>query len=195
MADQPLLPGIDPACPVPGAFATPRADTLWQYPNCAALTLKQNAKALGHAGELFVDSVFARLGLHASTVSEGLPYDRLLLVDGEGIRVQVKTTTNTQSGAFRFTATQGYHRSPAGVRPYAEDAFDILALVALPENAVFFTTSKALTHGIPVAQVPMLRARPQITLTQALRSLGHAVPELPSLASLRPAAFGGGRLQ
>ena len=195
MAHQPLLPGIDPVCPAPGTDPATPADTLWSYPDCAALTLQQNAKMIGFAGELFVDSVFARLGLHSSSVSEGLPYDRLLLVDGEGIPIQVKATTNTQSGAFRFSATQGYRRSPRGVRPYSEDAFDILALVALPENAVFFTASKALTHCIPMAQVPMLRARPQITLAQALRSLGHAVPKLPSLTSLMPGDFGGGRLQ
>lgn len=195
MAHQPLLPGLDPVCPMPGTDpATPPA-TLWSYPDCAALTLQQNAKAIGHAGELLVDSVLARIGLHSSSVSEGLPYDRLLLINGDGIRIQVKTTTNAHAGAFRFSATQGYHRSPTGVRPYTEDAFDVLALVVLPENAVFFTASKAVTHAIPAQIVPMLRARPQITLAQTLRSLGHAVPEVPPLPHTLWATSDGGRLQ
>lgn len=196
MAEQPLLPGIDPACLTP-SLGTPRyAETLWDYPNCAPLILQRNAKAIGHAGELLCDSIIARLGLHASSVPEGLPFDRMIMIGEIGVRTQIKTTTHARNGYFRFSATQGYHRSPTGVRPYAADAFDLLCLVALHENVVMFTTNKSVSQSIPTQIVPMLRARPQDSLRHALRELNIHVDaaETARFDDAQP-FLRGGRLQ
>jgi hypothetical protein len=184
MAIQLPLAGLLPVLPAHPASAAAPHLSLWTYPDCPTETLNRHAKMVGAAGELLFDSHMARLGLLSCPLPETLPADRLLVVGDRGLRVQVKATTHAQAGAYRFSASRGYNRAPGGVQPYAADAFDLLALVVLPENVIAYTTSRRTCHGIPVRAIPGLRAHPRDTLEEALRDLGVPIPDMiPDVAT------------
>lgn len=178
MAIQLPLAGLLPVLPAHPASAAAPHLSLWNYPDCPTETLNRHAKALGAAGEFLFDSHMARLGLLSCPLPEASSADRLLVVGDRGLRVQVKATTHAQAGAYRFSASRGYNRSPGGVQPYAPDAFDLLALVVLPENVIVYTTSRRTCQSIPVRAIPGLRAHPRDTLEEALRDLGVPIPDM-----------------
>lgn len=174
MAVQLPLAGLAPAdTALP---ETTLLETLWPYPDCSTESLQHNAKPIGQAGELFVDSMLTRFGLTVLALPENQPSDRLVLVGDVALYLQVKTVTRPNGGRYGFQIARGYHRAPSGVRPYDPDAFDLLALVVLPENVVMFTAERRGHHGIPVRAIPSLRARPRDTLEEALRHLGVPLP-------------------
>ena len=169
------LPGLSLPCP---PVSHPAEVQLSAYPAVSPAVLSRHAKLLGAAGEALVDSHLGRWGMLSLPVPESLPYDRLVVIGRTLLRVQVKTASVARGGAFNFEIAQGYRGAPAGVRGYAADAFDLLALVVLPHNAVAFTADLGRRHRLPVAAIPGLLAAPRASLARALDALGlpEAVP-------------------
>lgn len=195
-AGQLLLPGLDlPLAPVqfPARRAAPIAarpdaparEALASYPDVAAADLCRHAKTLGRAGELLVDSLFARLGERLLEAPEHEAYDRILWLPDQALRVQIKTRHRASGGQWVFTLTRGYQRGPGGTRPYAPGDYDILAAVLLSEGVVSFAPRGLHRHCIPLSAVPRLRARPRDSLDATLRALGHAaaIPPRPQAAA------------
>ena len=178
---QPLLPGFAPA-PVarPAPPALPDARTaLAGYPDIAAEDLCRHAKRLGKSAELLVDSLLMRLGERVFPTDEHEPFDRILWLPERPLRLQIKARHRRVGELWLFNVTRGYQRGPTGTRPYGIDDFDLLALVALPEGVVKFTTGGAPRHRIHQREIAGLRARPRDSLDAALRALGldAAVPQ------------------
>jgi hypothetical protein len=183
---QLLLPGLDlPVVPARRAarIATrpqaPAREALASYPDVAPTDLCRHAKTLGRAGELLVDSLFARLGERLLEAPEHEAYDRILWLPGQALRVQIKTRHRASGGQWVFTLTRGYQRGPGGTRPYAPDDYDILAAVLLSEGVVSFAPRGLHRHCIPLSAMTRLRTRPRDSLDAALRALGHdaAIPQ------------------
>jgi hypothetical protein len=176
MAVQMTLPGLTyPYSEIELPNNTSRAE-LWTYPNCPTQALQNNAKYIGEAGEAFFDSIAKRFGLLVATLPEAESADRVLLMPGRSILTQIKTTTNPVNGAYRFSISKGFNGSPNGVRKYDLDDYDLLALVILRENAIYFTTRKQSYQSVPISAIPHLRNRPQETLEEAFRELGVSIP-------------------
>lgn len=169
MAIQLTLRGLDLPVP-PAALGTAR--DLWSYPDVPGTTISDNACLIGAAGEALCDSLLLRHGLLPMAVPGSLPTDRLVYVPGGLARVQIKTCSAPRDGAFNFNAAKGYRNSPQGARGYADDDYDILALVCLSENVIAFTSEVRAYHRVPVFAVPGLRADPRATLTEALIRIG-----------------------
>lgn len=169
MAIQLTLTGL--ALPAPPA-ALETARDLWSYPDVPGATICDNACLIGAAGEALCDSLLLRHGLLPMSVPGSLPTDRLVYVPGGLVRMQIKTSSVPRDGAFNFNAAKGYRNSPQGARGYAEDDYDILALVCLSENVIAFTAEVRAYHRVPLFAVPGLRADPRATLTEALIRVG-----------------------
>ncbi|SOB95234.1 hypothetical protein [Rhodobacter maris] len=161
-----LLPPLAPSAPLPFGAPSP----LIRYPDVSGPVRATYAKRIGAAGEKLVDSLLTRWGFYVVAAPESEPYDCLVFVADELLRMQIKTVTHPRAGWYRFAMEQGYRRSPSGRRTYEDDAFDIAALVALPENVVFFTTEPRKQHRFPVSDVFNLRARPQVSFLEAIAS-------------------------
>ena len=181
---QLLLPGLDlPVAPTasrPAApIAAPAREALARYPDVAAADLCRHAQTLGRAGELLVDSLFARLGERLLEAPEHEPFDRILWLPGLSLRVQIKTRHRASGGQWVFAPSRGYRRGPGGTRPYAPEDYDILAAVLLSEGVVSFAPRGLHRHCIPLSAVMRLRARPRESLDATLRALGHdaAIPQ------------------
>lgn len=173
MTFQPLLPGLLPRPPL---CLPPGSHQLWSFPDLSREERCRHAKVLGLAGECLVDSILLRYGLSMMRLPEFTAVDRLILHPEQILRLQVKTTTVRQNGDWYFNAHHGYGRSPQGLRPYAPDAFDLLALVVLPENAVCFTAERKARHRIRDAELSRLKQDPRLSLEAAFWSLGLSVP-------------------
>lgn len=173
MAIQMLLPGLGPA---PMLSANRTGAGLSTYPHVDSLVLQKQAKEIGRAGELLARSVLTRLGEQCYAAGEEAAFDLLLMRPEAALRVQVKTTSTTRDGVYRFRMQKGYRGAPAGVRLYAPGDYDLAALVILPHDAVLFTAEKREVHMVPCQRVEALRARPYASLHQALRDLGLAAP-------------------
>lgn len=184
MNTQFYLPGMEPAprtlspLSLSGALAGLPLPPLFNYPDVHGADRSLHAKCIGRAGECQLDSVLIRLGFESLAVGENLGYDRIIglnLPHAGALtllaRVQAKAATKATNGYYRFSMSCGYRGSPQGRRAYADDAFDIAALVILPHNAVYFTAEKRGVHEIPVSAVPQLIARPQDSLLRALNQV------------------------
>jgi hypothetical protein len=175
-----MLPGFAPAPVVrPVSPALPGArEALADYPDIAAEDLCRHAKRLGKAAEMLVDSVLVRLGERVFPADEHEPFDRILWLPERPLRIQIKARHRRLGELWLFNVTRGYQRGPTGTRPYDIDDFDLLALVALPEGVVKFTTGGAPRYRIHQREIPALRARPRDSLDAALRALGldEAIP-------------------
>jgi len=180
---QPPLSGFE------ALFASQAANTssgdLRQFPKLSRDTLTRNAKWFGLSGEHLVDSILLRFGIYTSQLPEVLPADRIVYHPYGDLRLQIKTCCRPRSGYFHFSLTKGYHRSPTGIKSYALDDFDIVALVALSENAVKFTAGRQQSHRIALSEIDALRRDPCGSLEQAMDDLrlSTASPSLAVLAS------------
>lgn len=169
---QPMLPGLGlEAAPLPRPATDPRS-ALANYPDIPAGALCRHAKMLGRAAELLVDSLLVRLGERVFPVDEHEPFDRLLWLDGQPLRVQIKSRHRRLGALWPFEVRKGYQRAPEGTRPYGADEFDLLALVVLPEAVVKFVPAGGVRHSIHQREIAALRARPRDSLDAALRALG-----------------------
>lgn len=169
------------AAPEPSAFPLDRGPaSLMDYPQLHADTICTHAKELGLAAELLVDSTLARLGIPYASFGEHSAYDRVIWTADRCLRMQIKARHRATGSAYVFDIKKGYQRGPTGTKPYQPGEFDILALVALPENAVRFTAEWRPTHKINLCEIPRLRARPAETLIAALEHLGLCDALIPS---------------
>lgn len=168
------LPLAGLCLPAPAAPISADLADLWAYPDLSTQTLCTHAKLLGHTGECLADSLLCRFGLLTIPLPELSSADRLVLHPARALRLQVKTTSSLRSGAWQFNIQKGYGHAPAGIRPYEAGAFDLLALVVLPENVVRFTAELRPRHRIARAEIATLRADPRASLEEALLTLGLA---------------------
>ncbi|WP_131725672.1 hypothetical protein ACTTAL_07215 [Rhodobacter capsulatus] len=165
---QLVLPGLlpPPAAPDPLPFGAP--SPLIHYPDIPGSVRANYAKRLGAAGERLVDSYLIRWGFHLIEAPESEPYDRMIFVNDDLLRLQIKTVTHAVSGAFRFSMEQGYRKSPGGRHQYQSNAFDLAALVILPENVVRFSAEPRRCHRIPASEIAYLRRKPQASFLDAI---------------------------
>lgn len=155
-------------------------EALATYPNMTTEDLCRYAKHLGASAELFVDSLFMRLGERVFPMPEHERCDRaLILPNGAHIRIQVKTRHSvTTSGDYVFNLRQRSERGSTGRGPYEATDFDMLAKVILSENVVRFTADWQLRQVIHISEIAELRRNPRASLDAALARLGHtdAIP-------------------
>ncbi len=169
MAVQLSLAGLDlPRIPRSVEAVRP----LWHYPQVSGSVICEHAVLIGSAGEALVDSLLLRYGLLPMCVPGGLASDRMVYTSGGLVRLQVKTCAIPRDGAYAFNAMRGYRNAPQGTRVYDVDDFDVLALVGLADNVVWFTHRTPRTFRILVSAIPGLRADPRASLEQALLGLG-----------------------
>jgi hypothetical protein len=166
------LAGLSAPVLTGAAGSTSQMTALLRYPDVPSEVLCARAKELGHAAELQVDSVMARLGVNYAAFAEHAPYDRVIWFQEKCLRLQIKGRNRDTFGDYVFDVRKGYQRGPSGTKPYVRGEFDILALVALPENVVKFTAEWADRHVIRAREIPGLRARPGESLMAAFRAFG-----------------------
>lgn len=169
MPKQPPLSGFEEL------FSSPPTctDDIRGFPDLPRNTLTRNAKWFGLAGEYLVDSILLRFKIYTSHLPEMLPADRIVhLPDGNNLRLQVKTCCRPRNGYFHFTLAKGYHRSPTGVKRYEDSDFDLVALVALSENAIKFTADRHQSQKVALDEIHALRADPCASLERAIDDLG-----------------------
>lgn len=141
------------------------------YPSVTPDAVCRRARLIGLAGEALVDSLLLRHGLHPSALPEGASADRLVPFGQRTVRIQIKTRTHPGPRGYSFRMRKGYRGNPQGTRAYDEGDFDIAALVALPENVVFFTCAQAVNLTMPLSAIPALAAHPLVSLDVALEAL------------------------
>lgn len=169
MAVQLSLAGLDlPRIPA----HVDAARSLWNYPELPGSVICEHAMLIGSAGEALVDSLLLRHGLLPMHVPGNLSSDRLVYTTGGLVRIQIKTCSMPRDGAYSFHVGKGYRNTPQGVRAYAADDFDVLALVCLADDAILFTEELRSDFRIPVRMVPGLRSDPRASLEQALFGIG-----------------------
>ncbi|WP_281966965.1 hypothetical protein [Roseovarius nanhaiticus] len=171
MPYQLFLSGLDtlsePKTPPPG-------HDLRNFPHVPRRALSANAKWIGRAGELLVESVLLRIGLVSAQLPEFMPADCIVYHPDAVLSVQIKTCSKPRDGAFHFNISKGYHRSPTGVRRYDRGDYDLLALVALSENVVKFTADRGQSQSFQCCETATLRAYPRRSLDTALEGIGLA---------------------
>lgn len=171
MAIQYRLPGLLPPEPADPCRLGP-GHALWSFPHVAAETLCAQANLLGCAGEALVDSLLLRHGLIPLAVPAGLAVDRIVIHPGGSFRLQIKTTATRREDGYAINAERGYRGSPQGRRGYEADDYDMLAIVALPDDVVRFTTDVRPRHRIFLSEIAGLRADPRASLEAALIRIG-----------------------
>ncbi|UWR35623.1 hypothetical protein K3759_19630 (plasmid) [Sulfitobacter sp. W027] len=169
MTYQPTLVGFEEVFRAPSSAAQ---QDLLQFPKIDTETLRYHGKQFGRAGELLVESVLLSLGLQSVNVAEHAPFDCVVFLTQGVLRVQVKTAIRPRANCFNFNISHGYHRSPGGVRRYAENDYDLLALVCLSENVVKFTADRRRSQIIGIEEIEGLRRRPGSSFESALADLG-----------------------
>ncbi|ARE81963.1 Hypothetical protein RAK1035_3293 [Roseovarius sp. AK1035] len=189
MSKQLLLSGFETLCA--SQIDSTHTNDIRDFPNLSRDTMTRNAKWFGLSGEFFVDSILLRFGIYTSQLPEVLPADRIVYHPRADLRMQIKTCCRARDGYFHFNLSRGYHRSPTGVKPYETNDFDLVALVALSENAVKFSADRQGSQRIAISEIETLRADPCASLEQAIDDLGFAGGKAPG-SSLSPTLGGGG---
>jgi len=116
---------------------------------------------LGKAAEHLVCADLITQGYRAFLSDQGLPYDILVDVRGEFVRVQVKATRRPRNPS-RDRASTGYffHLKRAGKggrRRYPKNAFDLYALVAMDRQAIAYLPPEDCHRRCVAIRVPGLR--------------------------------------
>jgi len=138
------------------------------YPDIPGTIRATHAKRIGAAGERLTDSLLIRWGFHPLEAPESEPYDRLLFVGDDPIKLQVKTVTHPRGGYFTFNLEQGYRRSPGGRHRYQHGAYDIAALVVLAENVIYFSADLRRVQRVATTEIAYLRRKPQASFLEAI---------------------------
>ncbi len=102
---------------------------------------------LGKAAEHLVVADLILSGYRAYLTEQGLPYDVVIDSEGNLYRVQVKASRCAKRMPQRATVTPGYlynvrRAGKGGRRQYADDEFDIVALVAMDLRVVAYLPFK-----------------------------------------------------
>lgn len=113
--------------------------------------------AAGTAAEHLVCADLLLAGYRAFLADQNCPYDVAVESGGRLIRVQVKATRGLRSIPQRVNHQSAYlfHTRRAGKRGqrrYAEDAFDVLALVALDIRRIAYVPFSGLRDTIFIRQ-------------------------------------------
>ncbi|MGK8235411.1 hypothetical protein ACLGGT_14735 [Roseovarius sp. MS2] len=189
MSKQPLLSGFETLFASQNDRIT--TNDIRDFPNLSRDALTRHGKWFGLSGEYLVDSILLRFGIYTSQLPEMLPADRIVYHPTCELRLQIKTCCRARDGYFHFNLTKGYHRSPTGVKRYETDDFDLVAMVALSENAVKFSASRQGSQRIAISEIQALRTDPCASLERAIDDLRLT---RPSVTGLMPASMlnGGG---
>ena len=171
MAIQYRLPGLLPQEQANPCRLGP-GHVLWPFPHVPAETLCAQANLLGSAGEALVDSILLRHGLIPLAVPAGLAVDRVVVHPCGLFRLQIKTTATRRADGYAVNAERGYRGSPQGRRGYDADDYDMLAIVALPDDVVRFMTEVRPRHRIHLTEITGLRQDPRASLETALIRIG-----------------------
>jgi hypothetical protein len=177
MPHQPFLSGLNLP---PAVLPRPACDDLRNWPDVTSDAVCRHAKALGAAGEALVDAQLLCFGELALPVGEFFPFDRLILRAPRPVRVQIKTVILPSAGGYTVEPRKGYRGSPAGMRAYTDEDYDLLAIVVLREAVIHYTAEKARRYTIPFSAIGRLRRDPRGSFDAALADLDAADPEAPS---------------
>ena len=168
---MPLFDDLAPRTVVPPPGAA--CDDLAAYPNVSTSVLAHHACLIGQAGAAVVDSVLLARGIPVLPAPDGQPYDRLALIRDASVTVQIKTTSHPSSdGRYLWNVSCGYRGSPQGRRPYARNAFNLLACVILPQHSVLFVAPGATRVTLHPRDVPALIRDPLVSPHAALDAIG-----------------------
>lgn len=168
MTCQLTLPGFPQHHADPSPTA---ARELRDWPDVPFQVVCRHAKQLGAAGEAIFDANMLMFGEIAAPVPESMPFDRILLRRPFSIRVQIKSVIMPSAQGYSVEPKKGYRGSPQGMRGYADDDYDMLAIVVLRESVIRFTTEKQRRFNIPLSAIPQLRAQPRRSFDAALQDL------------------------
>lgn len=112
----------------------------------------QRAIEIGTAGEYLVCADLLLQGFRTFPASQGLPYDVVVDVSGQLIRVAVKSALKAsprpaREGSrvcYQFAVTRSRRRSTGktDARPYSTDDVDVVALVALDLRAIAYISMR-----------------------------------------------------
>ena len=113
----------------------------------------------GKAAEHLVCADLIMSGYRAFLSDQGLPYDILVDVDGSLLRVQVKSTRKPKNHDPKTRVTPGYlfhlrRAGKGGRRRYAENSFDLYALVALDRQAIAYLPAVDCPNQTIALRVP-----------------------------------------
>lgn len=118
-------------------------DRMREMPDASVDAVVCDDLAAGIAGEHIVCADLLLAGRRAFLTDQNCPYDVAVEVDARLIRVQVKTTRGPRAIPQRKQHVAGYvwqvrRAGKAGRRTYADDAFDVAALVALDTREIAY---------------------------------------------------------
>lgn len=114
---------------------------------------------LGKAAEHLVCADLIMQGYRAFLTDQGLPYDILVDIDGNYVRVQVKATRKPKNPQPSSRSTPGYffnvkRAGKGGRRRYPEKAFDLLALVAMDRQLIAYLPPEDCRRQMVAFRVP-----------------------------------------
>jgi hypothetical protein len=168
MTQQLTLPGF----PLHHADPSPTAAReLRDWPDVPFEVVCRHAKQLGAAGEAIFDAFMLMFGEISAPVPESFHFDRILLRRPVSLRVQIKSVIMPSAQSYSVEPKKGYRGSPRGMRAYADDDYDMLAIVVLRESVIRFTTEKHRRFNIPLSAIPQLRRQPRRRFDEALEGL------------------------
>lgn len=107
----------------------------------------------GIAAEHLVVADLLLSGRRAFLTEQHCPYDVVADVDGRLVRIQAKSTRGTRNVPQRANHVEAYffnvrRAGKRGTRTYAEDAFDLLALVALDIRRISYIPLQGLRQSV-----------------------------------------------
>jgi len=138
----------------------------------------QDYTHVGAQGVALVVYKLRSLGIPAQEAGEGMPFDVLAFPGGRIIRIQVKATQSADyRSRFSFITSKGRRScDPSNSRPlkaYTAGEVDLIALAALPLEAVLFRPAAQVSKRTQVAaskfKVPELE---RTTFEAAVEALG-----------------------
>lgn len=118
---------------------------------------------IGRAGEYITAADLILKGFDCFHSAQGMPYDLVADINGELLKVQVKTTATTRPVPQRSSHIPAYlfwinRCGRGGTSGYAKEEVDLFALVSLKEMLVGYWSASSLPNTI-VLRSPELRGQ------------------------------------
>jgi hypothetical protein len=177
---QSMFPFVEQCNPTPNPYASsidkldPSFRDLHRFPAFARGAISRNAVEIGNAGEALFEAFAGSIGLQPKRMNAGLAFDFMINLCGHAARIQVKTTAGPNKlGEYAFCVSKGNSASSNGIRPYADDDFDITALVFLDSFSLTFTTEKGPRIVFSPSQVDLVRQIQKECLYDCFLRLGY----------------------
>ena len=128
------------------------------HPVAGAVRVSQEME-IGRAGEYLVLADLLLNGWVAYPTSQGVPYDVVVDIGERIIRVQVKSTLTSKSGASMKRGSPLYlfnirRAGKGGKRRYGKDDFDVFALVALDRRLIGYYPMRECHQDSIAIRVP-----------------------------------------